>query len=370
MASFVNRGTKHRPSWQYTISRYVDGKYKPIRKGGFRTKSEAQAEAEEIERKLKRGETIFLEEVSLVEYFRNWFKLYKKDVSEGTLNHYEYTAKYIEDYFGDKAIQKITRNDYQLFLNVNGEKFSKEVMKKVNSHIRSAVQDAVEDGIIRIDFTRKARVTGIEGKNKKEKFLNYNESKLLYNELFKRLDRGISYYALLLLLVSGIRFEELVGLTRKDFDFTNNTINIDKIWGHRKSFPEGFSETKTPSSVRKIGIDPKVMAAFNEWFTKRPDNINRLVFFSPTSKYRVISNTSVNNALKRTLKDLNIEKIITVHELRHTHASSLIYKKATIPYISERLGHSSHEMTYRRYSHVIDELKEEDQNIAMNIYNV
>ena len=369
MASYTNRGTKHKPSWQYTISRYVNGKYEPIRKGGFRSKGEAQTEAEEIERRLKHGETLFLEAIPFEEYFEKWYELYKTHVSEATLIHYRLSHRYIKEFFNDKPIQKITRNDYKKFLNEFGEKYSLETMKKVNRHVREVVENAIEEGIIRIDFTRKLVVTGSAGKNKREKHLNFEDSEKLYTELFNHLNNGLSYYAILLLLVSGIRFEELVGLTRNDFDFENNTININKIWGYKKDMPEGFSDTKTPKAERVIGIDPAVMVEFEKLFEKTPNNIHRLVFFSPSSsKYKVISNNAVNKTLKKILKDLDIKPIITPHELRHTHASSLIYKRVDITSISERLGHASPETTYRYYSHVMKELREEDEKIAMNLY--
>lgn len=42
MASFTKRGK----TWQYTVNHYEDGKRKPIVKGGFITKKEAQAAAQ------------------------------------------------------------------------------------------------------------------------------------------------------------------------------------------------------------------------------------------------------------------------------------------------------------------------------------
>ena len=368
MASFTNRGTKAKPSWQYTISRYIDGKYKPIRKGGFRTKAEAQAEALEIERKLKKGERIDNEPIPFIKHFEDWFTLYKTHVSNQTLSHYKDTLRYIAEYFGDKPIQKITRNDYQRFLNKYGEKYSKEVMSKVHGHIKAAVEHAIEDKLININFARKVVVTGKPPKDKNEKYLEFEESEALYEELFNRLDKGLSYYGVLLLLVSGMRFEELVGLTRNDFDFEDNTINIEKVWGYKSTMPEGFGPTKNEQSERIIGIDPRVMKEFKKLFMKMPDNIHRLVFFSPASKYKVISNNAINKALRKTLNDLGIESNVTAHSLRHTHASALIYKKASVIYVSERLGHSSPDITYKKYAHVMKELRKEDEKIAVNLY--
>lgn len=369
MASFTNRGTKQNPSWQYTISRYVNGKYKPIRKGGFKTKKEAQLAAAEVEAQLKNGNYVEQTKISFYDYFNKWVQLYKSDLKGPTKKHYELTLRLIGEYFGEeKPIQDFIRSEYQGFLNHYGKIYSIETTRKVHGHIKSCLENAIEDKIIQHNFANKAKVTGLPGKDKDKKYLNFEESELLYHELFKRLDRGLSYYAILLLLVSGIRFEELVGLTRDDFDFNNNTITINKTWGYKNDMPEGFGPTKNEQSKRTISIDPKVMKEFKKLFMGLPNNIYKLVFFSTSSKYHVITNTAINKALKRVLSDLGIKKKITPHELRHTHASALIYKKATIPYICERLGHSSPDITYKRYLHVMKELRIEEEAIAVNMY--
>ena len=68
------------------------------------------------------------------------------------------------------------------------------------------------------------------------------------------------------------------------------------------------------------------MTAFRKLFDKTPDNIHKLVFYSPSSKYKVITNSSVNKLLKNVLNRLSIENV-SCHGLRHTHASILLYKK-------------------------------------------
>src|SRR5699024_607533 len=111
----------------------------------------------------------------------------------------------------------------------------------------------------------------------------------------------------------------------KMFGFKKNTITIDKTWGYKKSSPEGFVPTKNEQSKRTIKIDNFTMNHFKKLFNNTPTNIHGLVFYSPESKYKVISNTNANKLLKKLLLKLNIE-LITVHGLRHTHASILLYK--------------------------------------------
>ncbi|WP_343781037.1 site-specific integrase [Virgibacillus salarius] len=149
-------------------------------------------------------------------------------------------------------------------------------------------------------------------------------------------------------------------MTRKDFNFKKNTISINKTWGYMKRNTEGFAPTKNEQSIRVIKIDQRTMAHFKKLFQSTPDNIHQLVFYSPNSKYKVISNTNANKLLKKLLINLKINPI-TMHGLRHTHASVLLYKKVSIYYVSERLGHGDIETTLREYSHVVRELRVEDE---------
>ncbi|MBY0123196.1 site-specific integrase [Bacillus sp. S/N-304-OC-R1] len=365
MASITKRGK----TYQYTVSRIVNGKSNPIRKGGFSTKKEAQIAAAEIEAKLAKGISPILKKIPFDEYFKNWIELYKAPkISSTTLKHYEYSLGAVKNYFLDTPIQNIKRQDYQKFLNWFGTNRAKETVAKVHGHIKSCVKDAMEDQLIQIDFTRKAQPTWtIQAKKSEEKHLNYYESELLLKSIWKKIDEGIGYSLLLLALTSGMRFGELVGLTRKDFNFVNNTIIINKTWGYKKDSEEGFGATKTEQSNRIIKMDQHTMNYFKELFKETPTNLQQLVFYSPGSKYKVISNTNANKLLKKLLNDLNIDPI-TVHGLRHTHASVLLYQKASIHYISERLGHNDIETTLKEYTHVLKELRLEDEQLTVKTF--
>ncbi|MED4350886.1 tyrosine-type recombinase/integrase [Schinkia azotoformans] len=373
MASFQKRGS----TWQFTVS----AKPKPIRKGGFKTKKEAQVAAAEIEAELQKGIVPHLRLEPFNQYFSKWIKDYKTDISDITLKRYRDSLKTIEKYFGGKPIQHITKRDYQQFLNDYALTHAKESTRKLNVHIRACVQTAIEEGIIRIDFTRKVIVTGnIESKREEEKYLNFEESQRLLNELYKRLDRSLGYYMLLLALTSGMRYAEIVGLTKKDFNFKTNKINVDKTWKYKTG--EGFGPTKNNKS-RVIEMDKHTMNMFEDLFDKTPDNVLRLVFYSPNSKSKVITNAFANKILKKTINDLNQEEQakamkdqrdsnliepITMHGLRHTHASISLYRKISVYYVSERLGHTSIDTTQRYYAHIINELREEDAKNTINIF--
>lgn len=322
--------------------------------------------AAEAEANLQKGILPHLKLEPLAQYFKEWLKLYKTDISDITLKRYNDTHKTIEEYFDTKPIQEITKREYQAFLNEYAKTRAKETTRKLNIHIRACVRDAIDEGVIRIDFTRGAIITGnIEAKRPEEKHLDYGDSKKLLNELYSRLDRALGYYLLLLGLTSGMRFGEMVGLTRKDFNFKTNAITINKAWNYKTG--DGFTTVKNDTSNRIIQMDEKTMDAFEQLFKKQPTNIYGLVFFSPKSKNKVLSNNSSNKLLETTLKELSIDPI-SVHGLRHTHASILLYRKVSIYYVSERLGHADIDTTLRHYAHVIKELRLEDTKATIKAF--
>src|SRR5699024_7711964 len=104
MASFQKRGDR----WQYTISRYVDGDYKPIRKGGFRTKREAEIEAIQTAYELDSVECTEIEDIDFSDYFSDWLDIYKSNKSNNTKDIYLNAYNTINDYFGYIPIQNIS----------------------------------------------------------------------------------------------------------------------------------------------------------------------------------------------------------------------------------------------------------------------
>ena len=363
MASFQKRGK----TWQFTVSQVIDGKSKPIRKGGFRTKKEAQVVASQIEADLQKGITPQLKLEPIGDYFKGWLNIYKTDIDDITHKRYLNTYQTILTYFGNKPIQHIIKREYQEFLNHYGLSHARATTAKLNSHIRACVKEAIDEGMLRVDFTRNAVISGIDDQEKPEdKHLSYAESQVLLNELYKRLKRSLGYYLLLLGLTSGMRFGEMVGLTRQDFDFERNVIKIIEAWDYKSD--KEFKELKNTSSEREILMDNETMNTFKQLFDSTPSNNSHdLVFFSAQSKRKVLTNEGMNKLLKSVLVYLDI-KPITVHGLRHTHASVLLYRKISIYYVSERLGHKTIDTTLQHYAHVVKELRTEDANSTVKLY--
>ena len=78
----------------------------------------------------------------------------------------------------------------------------------------------------------------------------------------------------------------------------------------------------------------------------------------------MIHNSTVNDRLERLCEQSGIP-VISVHGLRHTHASLLLCAGVSILSVSRRLGHSSVDITQKIYLHIIRELENADTDKIM-----
>ena len=77
-----------------------------------------------------------------------------------------------------------------------------------------------------------------------------------------------------------------------------------------------------------------------------------------------VYNSTVNDILGRYCRKANVP-VITIHGLRHTHASVLLFAGVSIASVARRLGHSSMTTTQKTYLHIIQELENRDVDLVM-----
>ena len=161
---------------------------------------------------------------------------------------------------------------------------------------------------------------------------------------------------LLILLVAktGLRFSEALALTAADFDFENNQLKITKAWNY-KAADGGFDETKNYSSNRTIVIDQTTC----ELFRKILGDTSSIDTEAPIFVTQRVFNSTVNRRIEALCIEADIP-VVTLHGLRHTHASVLISSGISIASVSKRLGHSNISITQKVYMHLLDEQKKED----------
>lgn len=199
---------------------------------------------------------------------------------------------------------------------------------------------------------------GIKGKPpvpKKVKYLNQFELHLLLSDL--DLQGKLNWdWMILLIAKTGIRFSEALAITPADFDFAHQMLSINKTWDYKGN--GGFLPTKNKSSVRKIQIDWQTVIQFAALVKDVPED--KPIFVFKEHAY----NSTVNDVLERHCNRAKIP-VISVHGLRHTHASVLLFAGVSIASVARRLGHSSMTTTQKTYLHIIQELENQDIDLVM-----
>lgn len=291
------------------------------------------------------------------EYYAKWIKIYKEGaIRKVTLGKYLMTYQWLKKLIPTLMICDLTRITYQQLLNDYAEMHERQTTMDFHHQLKGAILDAVDDGFIEKDPTRKAIIKGKTPKIKKIKYLNQFELHTLLVNL--NLGDKINWDWLILLIAkTGMRFSEALALTPNDFDFAHQALSISKTWNYKEN--GGFLPTKNKSSVRKIQIDWQTVIQFSELIKNLPAE---LPIFVESGKKPY--NSTVNGILERHCKRLKIP-IISIHGLRHTHASLLLFAGVSIASVARRLGHSSMTTTQKTYLHIIQELENQDVDLVM-----
>ena len=291
------------------------------------------------------------------EYYTNWLTIYKVgSVREVTLKKYRLTEQWVKKLIPELQLCAFDRVAYQQLINDYAAEHERQTTMDFHHQLKGAIIDAVDDGLIPHDPTRKVIIKGKAPAAKKKKYLSRYELQKFISVL--DLQSGINTDWLLLLIAkTGMRFSEAIALTPGDFDFAHQTVSVSKTWDYKDQ--KGFQPTKNKSSVRKVRLDWQTVIQFFTLIKDLPQD--KPIFVGEDKR---IFNSTVNDALRRRCASAGIPAI-TIHGLRHTHASLLLFEGVSVASVAQRLGHSSINTTQKTYLHIIKELENKDVDLIM-----
>lgn len=179
-------------------------------------------------------------------------------------------------------------------------------------------------------------------------------------------------YAIVLILYTGLRTCELLGVKVKDIDFRKRVLHIRrnvvviKNRNYDKNDPNSRkriflvqNQGKTKKSKRDIYLPFKAIELIEKIIDVLDLKPNDFLVQNTTGGHPYPK--MLQYTLDRMLTDSGLEHY-SLHELRHTYASSLIRKKIDIKVISKFMGHASVSFTYDTYVHIIEEQVYESLN--------
>ena len=297
----------------------------------------------------------------VADYYKQWMSVYKEGaIRDVTFAKYKMTLKWLQQLIPTVKLCDLSRIVYQQLINDYAIHHEKQTTMDFHHQLKGAILDAVDEGLIPRDPTRKVIIKRKPPREKKVKYLNQFELHNLLAGL--ELGKEVSWdYFILLVAKTGLRFSEALALTPSDFDFAHQNLSISKTWNYKSG--GGFTLTKNKSSVRKIQIDWQTVMQFAT-LTKNLEPDEPIFVKKIDGKYEQIYNSTINGILSRYCKKLGISEI-SIHGLRHTHASILLYAGVSIGSVARRLGHASMTTTQKTYLHIIQELENQDIDLIM-----
>ncbi len=316
----------------------------------------------------------------------------KQELKTSTRRNYKYMyRKYVWDSLGRRKLPEIKYSDIKKFYNhlIHDLGFKPNSMETIHTILHPIFSTAVRDGYIRVNPTDGVMAEIKKSNNwekpkrhalsvkEQEAFIEFIKSNDVYNHWMPLFT---------VLLGTGCRVGEIVGLTWDDCDFKNGIININHSLIYRPdefTGKSGFyiSTPKTKAGEREIPMFEAVRKALlNERLRQMKEGFNQTVIdgysgFIFSNRFNgVLAPHNINKAIERITRDYNVSEgelaemqnreplflpHFSVHNLRHTFCTRMCENESNIKVIQEIMGHSDISTTMDIYNEVTRDKKKE-----------
>ena len=296
-------------------------------------------------------------EITYAEFRAEWMS--GLAVRRGTSDNYEYIYKtHHEPHFGSWRLSDITDQEIRIFRkNLLDKGYSPSTVNQNIKVLCMPLKMAARQGLIK-SYPCEDVIRVKENKVKIDPF-SFEE---LGHWLKYLQEKDEEWHDLILFWSrTGLRPGELFALRWENVDFFNRQALICE----NRPYFGGTGPTKTEASDRVITLRPAVIEALRRQQTKT-SLINKWVFLNPRQGQWNL--TSFREAFKFRLRLASL-KVRPPKQMRHTFATLHIGAGESITWVSKTLGHSSVEITLKRYNRFIPNLTREDGSAFENVAN-
>lgn len=348
------------------------------------TKEEFEKKLTEVKMLIGAGVDI-ADQTLFQDYARLWMRAYKR----GKIRESSYVTlsinmeKHVIPYFNNVRVKDVKPMHIQMFMgSLSG--LSKSVQSKCLQTVKAIFRSAVDNGLILKSPVTEDVKAGGEAPEEEEALTNEQSVKLLQAVYGTR-----AYLFVLLLLTTGMRRGEAIGLMWEDIDFHANVIHVR----HNKAFLGNANDApvtellKTDASKRDLPIPPILWDALA---AAQEESSAPFVFSTPQGKsltkasfrsmWEIVDARTVGE--KKALGDpvgggtgakVTLDFSCHPHQLRHTYITQLFEHGCDIKEVQYLAGHSTPEMTMRVYTHYRRKCREAETKArvaqAMNYLN-
>lgn len=338
------------------------------------TKKDASNYAREIEQKRDKGQNVSAATTTLTDYLDEWLKHKAMgSLAPNTLEHYtEIVNRYVKPLIGRVRLRDLNTLIIQAAYDDLGGRVSTRMVRYTHAILSSALKQAVkwrmmpENPALLVDLPKRQQreMLAISGTQVKQFLAAAAESK--------------HFTIFALLLETGLRPSECLGLRRSDVDLNNGIVTVQRtlIW-KRNGTEYYFGEPKTKKSRRCVPLSPQLVEFIRSHLARQgavrlklgPAYKDETLLFAGDLGQPLREHNLIVRHFKPALKRAKLSEEIRLYDLRHSCATILLEQGEHPKVVAERLGHSSTGITLDIYSHVAPTMqKNASAKIANQMY--
>jgi integrase len=321
------------------------------------TSDEARQKLAEAKKAVEAGARELHGRLTVSNYLKGWLAGHKGQVRASTwLARQGHITNYIDPAIGRITMRNLTPSDVErMTTDMVGRGLSPRTAAHARTTLRLALRDAERDALVTRNVAALARPPKVS--RPEMQVLDAGQTRHLL--AVTRYDRWHSLWQVL--VGSGLRLGEALGLTWDDIDFDQATVTVRRSWAKTGPNERGLSEPKTSRSRRSVPIPATTVRALREAKGQQDaerDLAGRDWQLHPegqpvfTDEYgRRFEPTNANRQLDLALKRAGLPHV-RLHDLRHGYASTLLTEGVALLTVSRLLGHSSIVITSDTYAHL------------------
>lgn len=321
-------------------------------------------------------------------FFDSYIEM-KFELKQSTRTNYKYMYKrHIENGLGQKKLSDIKYKDIKKFYMylINEKDFKPNSVEIMQTLLHPIFNMAIREGYIRINPT-----DGVIGEIKKSHDWEKPKRHPLTVDQQTRLVEFTSRHKvynhwmtiITVLLGTGCRIGEILGLRWEDCDFDENIIHINHNLIYRQQddgkCEKHITTPKTKTGIRIVPMFREVKdTLLEEYHRQERDGFNTFIvdgytnFIFQSRYHQPLTPAAVNRALHRITRDANAEEIINAkkedrepvllpifscHHLRHTFCTRMCENENNLKVIQEIMGHADITTTMDIYNEATKEKK-------------
>jgi len=317
---------------------------------GFRTKEDARNALDELraEVQAKAADPVVEPEDPYFDDFAGTFiELWSKARGKRSVDRDELSLKHLKEFFGHRRLSQVTLEAVDKYRIARGAQVSSRTVDLELACLKTLLRLAADYGkAVTVPINR---ITLAREDNTRERVLTADEEQRLLAVCSPRMREFV-----LIALNTGMRKGEILKLERRHVNFTTRMITVP-------------AENSKSKKDRRVPMNDVVLEVLKPYAS-----IAGYLFGNDDGQPIKQINEQFNGACRRAKKDPEDPKDpgivgLRFHDLRHSMASRFVARGGSIVNLSKILGHSTIELTYRRYCHTNDgDLLREVQALTEN----